>query len=201
MLAFCLNRGECRKQLLADYFEDSIAKDINDTQCCDNCSDNLPISKLDVRECLEDLLKILKHASRQKEKMTANKLLDSWTQSKGPKQLRVDGLRKPMLSRSECESVLGFLIVDGYLREDFHMTAYATISYILPGPRAESGIVRPLIYKLALECPGSLAKRPVNNNIPEENIKVFQQDDDIIALDEEQEPSLKRQKIECFTID
>lgn len=151
MLAFCLNRKDCRKQLIADYFEDYLKKDQNDARCCDNCCDNLPISTLDVSDCLNDILKICQRALQLKEKLTPTKLLDAWTQKGGPKNFRVEGLRKPSLVRSECEAVVGLLLVDGYLREDFHITPYATISYLLQGPRAHPGCQSTIEYDLALE--------------------------------------------------
>ena len=33
------------------------------------------------------------------------------------------------------EHIVASLLIDGYLREDFHYTPYNTISYILPGNR------------------------------------------------------------------
>lgn len=201
MLAFCLNREECRKRLISDYFEDSLKKDPHDKQCCDNCSDNLPVSKLDVRDCLEDLLIILRHAAGKNERMTPNKLLDAWTQTKGPKNLRIEGLRKPSLSRSECESVLGLLIIDSFLKEDFHITPYNTISYIIPGPRADFGLNRALIYKLSLEDPGHLIKitnistinnSPSKQNNKDSSINLCDQSDETQIIDQTSNHPLSR---------
>ncbi|KAG9509552.1 ATP-dependent DNA helicase Q1, partial [Fragariocoptes setiger] len=137
MLAYCLNKRECRKQLIADHFEDYLKKDINDRECCDNCCDNNSVSSVDVRPHLDDILKILNHAQSVKEKLTQLKLIDSWTQT-GCKNLRVASLTKPSLSRVTCETIVALLLIDGYLREDFHITPYSTISYLAPGPRSQS---------------------------------------------------------------
>jgi len=40
------------------------------------------------------------------------------------------------ISRDHCETVLAHLLLEGYLKEDFHFTPYNTISYLLPGDRS-----------------------------------------------------------------
>lgn len=158
MLSYCLNRKDCRKKLLGRHFEDEVMKLEQDSECCDNCrqmqrnnscglagDDQL----VDMQEWLENLLDILDQAQVKEEKMTPNKLIEAWMQVKGPKKLRLDGMRKPELSRSDCETVVGFLLCEGYFKENFHMTPYNTISYILPSPLARN-LPPPMIHKAAL---------------------------------------------------
>lgn len=161
MLAYCLNRNDCRKSLLAEYFEDKLIKDKNDVDCCDNCRQNrncpagLGTSDkyIDGGEWLDSLLEILDQASRQNEKMTSNKLIEAWMQIKGNKKLRLE-TPKPQLDRTDCETVIGLLLCDGYLQESFHMTPYSTISYIVPGSRNSfsRGNNRPQIPRAALQA-------------------------------------------------
>ena len=40
------------------------------------------------------------------------------------------------ITNKEYEYIIIHLLLEGYLREDFHFTPYNTISYILPGPKA-----------------------------------------------------------------
>jgi len=155
MLAFCLNRQECRKQLIAEYFEDQLVKEKSDKECCDNCRYRAKTCStfqkdefLDASDWLENLLEILAQASRKNEKMTSNKLIEAWMQVKGPKKLRLDGINKPSLTRTDCETVLGLLLCHGYLKENFHVTPYNTISYIIPGFKRSPN---PLVHKAALE--------------------------------------------------
>lgn len=158
MLAYCLNRQDCRKKLLADYFEDSqFVKSSTDRDCCDNCRFKMNLSNphhlIDASDWLENLLEIIIQANRRKLKLTSNMLIEAWMQVKGPKKLRLDGVNKPSLSRTDCETVVGFLLCGGFFKEDFHMTPYSTISYIIPGPNSIIGRQRkgPTIPAAALE--------------------------------------------------
>lgn len=163
MLSFCLNRQECRKKLIAAYFEDQLVKDQSDTTCCDNCQYRIRNSitnpadeYINAGEWLVNLLEILNQASRKNEKMTSNKLIEAWMGVKGPKKLRLDGISRPSLSRTDCETVVGTLLCEGYFQENFHMTPYNTISYIIPGTRSminrpSKDNPGPLIHKAALE--------------------------------------------------
>lgn len=164
VLSYCLNRQDCRKKLIARHFEDRLVKDRDDTECCDNCTygrrnsidGEMPSNQMvDASEWLETLLNILHQASGQNERMTATKLIDAWLQEKGPKKLRLEGISKPSLTRTDCESVVGFLLSQGYLKEEFHITPYNTISYLIPGSQLhldrQSGAPGPRIARAALE--------------------------------------------------
>lgn len=159
VLSYCLNRSTCRKKQIAEYFDDnSFRKAGSDTECCDNCqyriqvsSSNICDGSRDASDWLETLLEILNQANKKKEKMTPNKLIDAWMQVKGPKHLRLDGTNRPTLTRTECESIVGLLLCEGYFQENFHMTPYSTISYIIPGPRHKHSSAPPLIDKATLE--------------------------------------------------
>lgn len=142
MLSFCLNRGECRKKLIAEHFEDQLIKEMGDKECCDNCRYRLSCPNqtvgretVDASEWLDNLLEILKQAAGKDEKMTSNKLIEAWMQIKGPKKFRLDGISRPQLSRADCEAIIGFLLCEGYIQESFHITPYSTISYLVPGHR------------------------------------------------------------------
>ncbi|WAR02377.1 RECQ1-like protein [Mya arenaria] len=71
------------------------------------------VEKKDVTKLCSSVLQILDKASAADSKLTASKVLDAW-QGKGPPINRVKQ----------------------YLREDFHFTPYSTISYIIPGRKA-----------------------------------------------------------------
>ena len=64
---------------------------------------------------------------------TAQKLIDAWL-NVGPTNLRLpDTKSAAKLPRDVCESIVAFLLLEGYLKEDFHFTPYSTISYLLLG--------------------------------------------------------------------
>lgn len=52
---------------------------------------------------------------------------------KGATKQRVQEAVATGLSRDKAESIVAFLLIDGFLKEDFHFTPYSTLSYIVPG--------------------------------------------------------------------
>lgn len=59
-------------------------------------------------------------------------LLDIWY-GKGNKKVLSFDVKPPIFLRTQAEMILGELLVQGYLTEDFHYTPYSTISYIKKG--------------------------------------------------------------------
>ena len=47
--------------------------------------------------------------------------------------LQLSSVKAPGLSRGHCERVLLHMLTCDYIKEDFHFTAYSTISYLVPG--------------------------------------------------------------------
>ena len=53
---------------------------------------------------------------------------------KGP--AKIPTWKKPpshLSEKSQIEHVVAYLLINGYLKEDFHYTPYNTISYLIPG--------------------------------------------------------------------
>jgi len=59
-------------------------------------------------------------------------LLDTWF-GKGPKKNLSFDVKCPVFSRTQAEIILGELILQNYLTEDFQYTPYSTISYLKKG--------------------------------------------------------------------
>ena len=138
MLSFCLNRQECRKKLIAEHFVDNLVKDSSDRDCCDNCMGQVQLMAqdlIDASDWLETIIEILNQANMIDEKMTSNKLIEAWMQTKGPKKLRLENIARPSLTRVDCEVVVASLLCQGFLEESFHITPYNVISYIGPGQK------------------------------------------------------------------
>lgn len=72
---------------------------------------------------------ILEHCNRIEERLTSQKLIESWL-GKGPPKLRPPGHKATLMSRENCERIVALLLLDSYLIEEFHFTPYSTISYI-----------------------------------------------------------------------
>ncbi|XP_045448647.1 ATP-dependent DNA helicase Q1-like [Melitaea cinxia] len=136
MVKYCLNGTFCRRQLIAQHFdEDWGYSDCN--KMCDVCShQNSSIREISLEGHCRVLSSILDNAQTQDTKLTAQKLLDAWY-LKGPVPLRHKG-KEPNFSRTVGEDVIAYLLTEGYLIEDFHFTAYSTISYIKKGPNMEA---------------------------------------------------------------
>lgn len=134
MVKYCLNGTFCRRQLVAEHFDE----DWGESDCnkmCDICLEtgkSLPNQKEIALDChIKTLYSIIENAVKQDTKLTAQKLLDAWF-LKGPVNLRHKG-KEPNFPRTIGEDVIAFLLVECYLEEDFHFTAYSTISYLKKG--------------------------------------------------------------------
>ncbi|KPJ08329.1 ATP-dependent DNA helicase Q1 [Papilio machaon] len=136
MIKYCLNGKYCRRQLIAEHFEEDWGyADCN--KMCDVCSNPCSILReISLENHCKTLSYILDKAESKDTKLTAQKLLSAWFLT-GPVNLRHKG-KEPNFSRNLAEDVIAFLLTEGYLVEDFHFTAYSTISYIKKGPNMDS---------------------------------------------------------------
>lgn len=134
MVDYCTNVSSCRRSLIASHFSE-----VWDTsECkgmCDHCKSPYQVTSCDITEHCKSLYCIIDHAAEKDTKLTSQKLQEAWFH-KGASTLRVPGTKPPALSVSRAEAVIAFLLVNSYLREDFHYTLYSTISYIKKGPRS-----------------------------------------------------------------
>ncbi|XP_026764824.2 ATP-dependent DNA helicase Q1-like [Galleria mellonella] len=135
MIKYCLNGTLCRRQLIAVHFDE----DWGNTDCnkmCDVCSNpNNNTKEINLETHCKTLASIIDNAEKIDTKLTAQKLLDAWF-LKGSVSLRHKG-KEPNFSRSIGEDVIAYLLIENYLVEDFHYTAYSTISYIKKGPNMD----------------------------------------------------------------
>ncbi|XP_013412024.1 ATP-dependent DNA helicase Q1 [Lingula anatina] len=136
MLGYCLDTGRCRRSIIAQHFGEAW----DSLQCngmCDHCdaSRTVHVELVDITSYCKDIFTILTEAGRTNQKVTGLKLVEAWL-GKGVASLRVKTIQVPGLSREDCERVITYMIVEGYLKEVFHYTAYTTYSYLEPGPKA-----------------------------------------------------------------
>ncbi|XP_045497491.1 ATP-dependent DNA helicase Q1-like [Colias croceus] len=136
MVKYCLNGSLCRRQLIAQHFDE----DWGNSDCnkmCDVCCNTSSSSKeLPLESHLKTLANIIDNADKQQTKLTAQKLIDAWF-LKGPVPLRHSG-KEPNFSRNLAEDVIAYLLIEGYIVEDFHFTAYSTVVYLKKGPNMEA---------------------------------------------------------------
>ncbi|XP_045869366.1 ATP-dependent DNA helicase Q1 isoform X1 [Meles meles] len=140
MVSYCQNISKCRRVLIAQHF-DEVWNSEACNKMCDNCRKNIfagviiACERKNVTAHCRDLIKILKQAENLNEKLTPLKLIDSWM-GKGAAKLRVAGVVPPKLPREDLEKIIAHLLLQQYLKEDYSFTAYATISYLKIGPKA-----------------------------------------------------------------
>lgn len=146
----------CRREIIASHFDERWESS-SCNEMCDHCSSKESTSaEIDIAEHLTTLSQILERAEEQQVRVTgeqhssdwrkslndfisffnfisAQKLIDAW-QNTGQVSLRLPDFKKSTkLPRDKCESILAHLLLEGYLKEDFHFTPYSTISYLLLG--------------------------------------------------------------------
>lgn len=134
MLAYCLDQSSCRRSLIATHFEEKWNKK-DCAEMCDHCRKPKEKKEMDVGPYCRQLYQILTNAVQNETRLTPLKLIDSWF-NKGAAILRVSGVPVPKFSREFAEAIVGHLLINGYFQEDFHFSAYSTITYIKRGPRA-----------------------------------------------------------------
>ncbi|XP_027206591.2 ATP-dependent DNA helicase Q1 [Penaeus vannamei] len=138
LISYCIDTHRCRRNIIAEHFDERWeASDCRGM--CDHCGDPREVKKVDVTKYGEQLVHILTNAQSLNERLTGPKLVDALL-GKGPTKFRVKGPAEKELNREKAESLVAFLLIDGFLKEDFHFTPYSTISYIVAGPKAEAGI-------------------------------------------------------------
>ncbi|XP_012214750.1 ATP-dependent DNA helicase Q1-like [Linepithema humile] len=134
VLSYCLNQTSCRRSLIATHFEESW----NESDCvqmCDHCRKPEVKKEVDVTQYCRQLYQIMTKAVQNDTRLTALKLVDAWY-AKGASSLRVSDVPVPKFTRETAEAIIGHLLVNGYLQEDFHFSSYSTISYLKRGPKS-----------------------------------------------------------------
>lgn len=134
MLRYALDKDTCRKAQLAQHFGDSWDPSLC-TDMCDNCDESRKKTyQILMYPLLQDLKKLLAHATEIEERMTALKLMDAWF-GKGNKKCRVDSVKVPKYDREVVERIVATMLVQGFLKEEFHFNPYTVISYLNVGPK------------------------------------------------------------------
>ena len=141
MVAYCNSDNQrCRRQIISEHFDEKW----ENTDCnsmCDSCKsrENGAIEqRLDAKIWADAAKQILDQAKSGDIRVTASKLVDALL-GKGQANLKLIGWKTPPLHQSgvSCgvryvvETIVSNMLLEGYLKEDFHFTPYSTISYIL----------------------------------------------------------------------
>ncbi|KAI8379702.1 P-loop containing nucleoside triphosphate hydrolase protein [Radiomyces spectabilis] len=164
MIRYAQDYVTCRKIIFEKYFmcdpsiisgsssSDSVINEVTpDTACgiCDNCTrhsdDAMQLVRRDITLEGMTLVRLCRALKRVNERVTMLKLIQLW-QGRGLKAAKIESLRQDTdvalpadrsFSNQDLERIVNFLLIHGYLNEDFHFTPYNSISYVVEGYRAD----------------------------------------------------------------
>ncbi|CAF0754232.1 unnamed protein product [Adineta steineri] len=150
MISYCLNESQCRRKLIAKYF-DEVWQSHDCNHMCDICT--RPSTYISKRNCREEASIIIDYLeNHNKQRITPLKLVE---------QLTIKTMIKIDIQRLILQ-----LIIDEYLKEDFHFTSYTTVCYVIPGLKAK--YVHNENCEIILDMIESTKKRSSNTNKIEE---------------------------------
>lgn len=129
---------------------------------------------------MKTISEIIKHTTSIEKRITALKLIDIWL-NKREKKLRPPGLPVPGYSQELAQKIIGFLLINNYLKEEFHFTPYATISYINVGFAWLTKQTSPIKCSLLLND-GDVRKAKLKKQ-KTQNDTAGDDDDDVVVLD------------------
>merc|ERR1719319_2066616 len=132
IVSYCVDQKQCRRTLIAEHFLETM-EEMECNAMCDHCEYSRNMESKDVSDYGKTAVAILRQAKLKEIRLTGLKLVEA-LMGKGPNNVKMAGW-KGRLSKEDTERVLINLILEGFIKEDFHYTAYSTISYLLPGPR------------------------------------------------------------------
>uniref|UniRef100_A0A182R700 ATP-dependent DNA helicase n=1 Tax=Anopheles funestus TaxID=62324 RepID=A0A182R700_ANOFN len=131
MVEYCITTSECRRKIISQYFSEVWGAE-NCNGMCDRCVNTDLVRPLkEIAPYVEQLHRIIEKADLEQTNVTGLKLVDAWMH-KGQANLRLTD-PAPLIDRTIAEQIVGYLIVNGYLKESFVYTPYATLSYIKRG--------------------------------------------------------------------
>ncbi|KAJ8678693.1 hypothetical protein QAD02_014480 [Eretmocerus hayati] len=147
MLAYCLDMSSCRRSLIATHFEEKWTKS-DCKEMCDRCRKDKKRKEIDAGQYCRYLYQIIAKAVQADQRLTPLKLIDAWY-NKGVASSRVASVPTPKFPREVGEAIVGHLLIKGYLQEDFHYSAYTTLTYMKRGPK--SGLALDNDHKIMIE--------------------------------------------------
>lgn len=131
MVKYCLNGSLCRRKVIAEHFDENWGSTDCRRMCDVCCNPESIVREIDLKPYCKTISEVAAIAESEDVKLTAQKLLDAWF-LKGPTNLRHSG-KAPSISRLIGEDIIAYLLTKKCLTEDFHYTAYSTISYLQIG--------------------------------------------------------------------
>ncbi|KAG0222712.1 hypothetical protein BGW42_006358 [Actinomortierella wolfii] len=146
MIRYAHNVTTCRHQMFDQHFVGATsAKPLQPCGFCDNCLVDVDtLVTLDIQEEARAICLLVDRLQAVNERVTINKLVEAW-RGVGPLRTIAKTVRdehgtevaSKQFEKDDYERIINHLVLNDYLREDFHFTAYSTVSYIVNGPKAK----------------------------------------------------------------
>ena len=141
MIRYGIRLNQCRKKLIEVYFKDPCNILVDDCGNCDIClmkPDTIEMK--DIGAVANYIFHSLKYAAQANLQATFLQLSECLT---GKGKLAI-GVRNHTLpdgfSKEDCERIILFLLVEGYLQVDFNQTPYQIIAYLVLSPKGRACI-------------------------------------------------------------
>lgn len=130
MLEYCQNSTKCRRSVLFSHFgSEWTAKHCH--RSCDICWKSVETTTVNTSNCCDEILAVLQRSAGSNERLTGGKLLEA-VSGRGKFKTTCPDVKS--LPSESIQRVIVYMLLNGYLKEDFHFTPYSTISYLVPGP-------------------------------------------------------------------
>ncbi|XP_076818704.1 ATP-dependent DNA helicase Q1-like isoform X2 [Clavelina lepadiformis] len=134
MISYCHNLKKCRRNLLAHYFGESWDS-VTCNQMCDACQSNATgdVCNLDITEHCRAILDVVKTAESLGDgnRVTGLKVVEG---AAGRGKCKTSNKTLKAMDAESVQRIIIYMLLNNYLKEDFHFTPYSTISYLIPGP-------------------------------------------------------------------
>ncbi|KAI8807373.1 P-loop containing nucleoside triphosphate hydrolase protein [Cladochytrium replicatum] len=210
MLKYATTVSKCRRAVLEEYLADK--NGVADCGSCDVCfgRDKKVSREEDVTAEARSLMKLLQALGEDGERVTFLGVLDVWrggkrksTGKNAKSSVNVDALRakdeylppsNKRFSKEDCEIILLHLILEKYIKEDFHFTPYATHSYLTPAPRGTRLMSSGTSYSIKVELPSATQTEATKG--PKKRVRRDQkgQSDEDSDVEEDKQPASKKRK-------
>lgn len=152
MINYCVNETACKRKMIANHFNDTTWSNQSCNKMCCNCRNenkrrNYNYNFINEVRCIIDILdKTTAKSTASKEKrLTANKLSElafaeinkKLTLFRQLSDANSASQLKYKLTEYDIEKLILNMVLNDYLREEFHFTPYNTICYIVKSSKSE----------------------------------------------------------------
>ncbi|KAG2805584.1 hypothetical protein PC111_g17739 [Phytophthora cactorum] len=138
MIKYCEELSQCRQSSMAAYFGEAFESTTICGGVCDNCKRDINTEDtIDLSEHSKALISITEDAKKLERRLTLKQLIDEFTSRKFAQEWTDLNPTIASISRSVCDTLVINLLLSNVLQPEISYTAYNTICYLVPGPRAQ----------------------------------------------------------------